>query len=393
MTDDKDKPYRIVTLLLIRIDQFLFNVQSLRAGNLSSNFDGLSHKLSDIVYKSDIRLECRTAIRFITLLDGAALPVLKFSSYSPPPFFANGHFQTIFSNFRRVPEVNYLRERLITSDDDFLDIDSCTVGSDRTAIISYGLEGNSHRPYVVGMVRALIRSGWNAVVWNFRGCSGEPNKTLRSYHCGETGDLNAVLQFVLKETNIHKIALIGFSAGGSMVMRFLGEQGSGIAPYVSAAVGISVPCDLAGVAQKMGMRSNRIYTLRFLRMLRGKLRIKKQLFPGSIPGPIDRVKSLTDFDSVYTAPAHGFKDAYDYYHKGSCLRYLTNIGIPSLVLNALDDPLLSRSCFPFSQAESAPQLYLETPPNGGHVGFVSFNDQNEYWSETRTLEFINEHAI
>jgi hypothetical protein len=243
------------------------------------------------------------------------------------------------------------------------------------------------------MVRALIRNGWNAVVWNFRGCSGEPNKKLRSYHCGDTEDLNTVLQFVLKGANSRKITMIGFSAGGSMLMKFLGEQGIAIAPYVSAAVGISVPCDLAGAVQKMGMRSNRIYSMRFMIMLRGKLRIKKQLFPASIPNHINRVKSLIDFDSAYTAPVHGFKDAYDYYYKSSCLPYLANIGIPSLLLNALDDPLLSRSCFPFSQAESAPQLYLETPLNGGHVGFVSFNDQNEYWSETRTLEFINEHAI
>lgn len=329
---------------------------------------------------------------FYTLLDGATLPVLKCSNYSPPPFFANGHFQTIFSNIRRVPNVKYQRERLITPDDDFLDIDSCIIGSDRTAIISCGLEGNSHRPYVLGMVRALIRNGWNAVVWNFRGCSGEPNKKLRSYHCGETEDLNTVLQIVLKEANSRKIAMIGFSAGGNMLMKFLGERGSEIAQYVSAAVGISVPCDLAGVAQKMGMHSNRIYTMRFLVMLREKLRIKKQLFPGSIPDHINRVKSLVDFDSVYTAPVHGFKDAYDYYYKSSCLPYLTNIRIPSLLLNALDDPLLSRSCFPFAEAESAQQLYLETPSNGGHVGFVSFNDRNEYWSEMRTLEFINEHA-
>jgi predicted alpha/beta-fold hydrolase len=338
-------------------------------------------------------LECHTEIPSITLLVGATMPVLKFSSYSPPPFFANGHFQTIFSNIRRVPNVNYQRERFITSDNDFLDIDSCIIGSDRTAIISYGLEGKSDRPYVSGMVWALIRNGWNAVVWNFRGCSGEPNKKLRSYHCGDTEDLNTVLQFVLKEANSRKIAMIGFSAGGSMLMKFLGEQGIEIAPYVSAAVGISVPCDLAGAVQKMGMRSNCIYSMRFLRMLRGKLRIKKQLFPGSIPNHINRVKSLIDFDSVYTAPVHGFKDAYDYYHKSSCLPYLANIKIPSLLLNALDDPLLSHSCFPFSQAESAPQVYLETPPHGGHVGFVSFNDRNEYWSETRTLEFINEYAI
>ncbi|MGO9372882.1 MAG: YheT family hydrolase [Syntrophobacteraceae bacterium] len=338
-------------------------------------------------------VECRTEVPLTTLLDGAKLPVLKFSSYLPPPFFANGHFQTIFANIRRVPDVNYQRKRLITSDNDFLDIDSCIIGSDRTAIVSYGLEGNSHRPYVLGMVRVLIRNGWNAVVWNFRGCSGEPNKKLRSYHCGDTEDLNTVLRFVLKEANSRKIAMIGFSAGGNMLMKFLGEQGAGITPYVSAAVGISVPCDLAGSAQKLAMRSNRIYTMRFLLMLRGKLRIKKQLFPGLIPNHINGIKSLIDFDSAYTAPAHGFKDAYDYYDKSSCLPYLENIKIPSLLLNALDDPLLSRSCFPFSRAESAPQLYLETPPHGGHVGFVSFNDRNEYWSETRTLEFINDHAL
>jgi hypothetical protein len=320
------------------------------------------------------------------------MPILKSSTYSPPPFFASGHLQTIFANVRRVPSVNYRRERLTTSDDDFLDIDACYIGSDRTAIITCGLEGNSCRPYVLGMVRVLLRNGWNAVVWNFRGCSGEPNKKLRSYHCGDTDDLHAVLRFVVKETNSRKIAMIGFSAGGNMLMKFLGEQGIGAAPYVSAAVGVSVPCDLAGAVQKMGMRSNRLYTMRFLRMLRKKLLIKKQLFPGALPNHIKRIKTFFDFDSAYTAPAHGFRDAYDYYYKSSCRPYLPNIEVPSLLLNALDDPLLSRSCFPFPEAESSPRLYLETPRHGGHVGFVSFNDHDEYWSETRTLEFINEHA-
>ena len=159
------------------------------------------------------------------------MPIVHPSSYRPPLFFKNGHLQTIYPNlFRHVAGVSYLRQRISTPDDDFLDLDWSPVGADRVAILAHGLEGNSTRPYVFGMVRALNRSGWDAVVWNFRGCSGEPNQKVRFYHSGDTEDLHTVLTCVHQRSCYKTSALIGFSLGGNVILKYLGEQAMQLNP-------------------------------------------------------------------------------------------------------------------------------------------------------------------
>ncbi len=318
------------------------------------------------------------------------MPLIAPSTYRPPLLFGNGHLQTIYpSLFRRVNGVRYRRERIYTPDDDFLDLDWSRVGSDKLAIISHGLEGNSHRAYVLGMVRAVNRAGWDALAWNYRGCSGEPNRLLRSYHSGATEDLHTVVEHARSLKLYREIALIGFSLGGNLTLKYGGERGEDIPPEVTRLVAISTPCDLASSARKMARPENRIYMIRFMRMLREKIRQKKQLMPGLISDEdFDKIRTFEDFDSRYTAPLHGFADAEDYWQKCSSRQFIPGITVPTLLINARNDPFLAPECYPIPEAEQHPLFFLEMPESGGHVGFISFNSGGIYWSERRTVAFL-----
>lgn len=317
------------------------------------------------------------------------MPLIQSSRYSPPRFFSNGHLQTVFPTlFRKVLGVSYQRERINTADNDFLDLDWSVVGANRLAILSHGLEGNSTRPYIVGMARALNRRGWDVLAWNFRGCSGEPNRTVRFYHSGATEDLHVVVSHAATCRSYQTIVLIGFSMGGNLILKYLGERSTHCAS-LKGAVAFSVPCDLQSGAAKMAEFSNSIYMIRFLRSLHEKIQQKMRLMPNQIDDiGYRKIKTFEQFDDRYTAPLHGFKNAEDYYSRASCKQFLRNISIPSLLVNARSDPFLSSSCFPLQEAEDNPNLYLEIPQSGGHVGFVDFNEAGEYWSERRAIEFI-----
>ena len=318
------------------------------------------------------------------------MPVVANSTYVPPPLLANGHLQTILPTlFRRVSGVVYVRERISTPDDDFLDLDWAANGSKRIAVIAHGLEGDSKQAYVLGMVRALVRSGWDAVVWNARGCSGEPNRVLRFTHSGATGDLDAVVTHVLAARDYPEVALMGFSLGGNLTLKYLGERGQEIHPRIRKAVAFSVPCDLQSGSGKLAAPINQIYMRRFLLSLRGKIRAKMLTMPGKIDDhDYAQLRTFKDFDDRYTAPIHGFADAEDYWRKCSCGGFLKGISIPTLLINARNDPFLAPACFPVAEAEANPNLVLEMPISGGHVGFITFNRQGQYWSETRAVSFL-----
>jgi predicted alpha/beta-fold hydrolase len=318
------------------------------------------------------------------------MPIIAQSSYVPPLGFSNGHIQSLFPTlFRKVKGVRYERERIWTPDDDFLDLDWSKVGAEKLAIITHGLEGSTQRWYVLGMVRAINRSGWDALAWNMRGCSGEPNKRLRFYHSGASEDLQAVIQHVLEREEYHSIALVSFSLGGNMTLKYLGERGKQVDPLISRAVACSVPCDLRSGSVKMARLANRLYMKRFTRMLHEKIRAKMRILPGQISDEgYHRIKTFKDFDDRYTAPLHGFRDAENYWRKSSCKQFLKNITVPTLLVNALNDPFLAEPCYPVEEATANPNFFLEMPASGGHVGFISFNKTEEYWFESRAVAFL-----
>jgi len=318
------------------------------------------------------------------------MPHLNASGYKAPRLFSNGHVQTIYAAVVRfVRGVTYRRERIDTPDGDFLDLDYSEVGSGPYAILVHGLEGSANQTYMRGMARALNLRGVNVVSVNLRGCSGEMNRMLHSYDMGSTTDLEFVSNHIAKQHPGLPQYLIGFSLGGNLVLKFLGERGDETPSYIERAVAISVPCDLPSTAQLVTANSNRVYFHQFMYSIQSKLKMKNRQFPGQInPRALEWSQSFREFDEYYTAVLLGFHSADEYWEVSSSKRFLEDIRVPTLLLNAQDDPLISTQSFPYEIAAQSEFLFLEDPEHGGHVGFVSFNPEGEYWSETRAVEFL-----
>lgn len=322
------------------------------------------------------------------------MPVLADSDYRPPFILWNGHIQTVYPVlFRPMPAIRPARERIATADGDVLDLDWHRAEGPRPArlaVISHGLEGHARKKYVAGMARVLAAHGWDVLAWNFRGCGDGPNNLLRSYHSGDTDDLHAVLAHGLARRGYALAVLVGFSVGGNQVLKYLGEDPARVPAAVAGAVALSVPCDLAGCSRVMARRCNRLYMEYFLRSLRAKARQKNAMFGGALDlGGLDAMTTFDEFDERVTAPLNGFAGAADYYRRASSLPHLAAIRLPTLLVNAADDPFLSPSCYPVDVAAASRHLTLEIPKSGGHVGFVERSAVNQYWSERRVARFLD----
>jgi len=311
--------------------------------------------------------------------------------YRTPLFFKWPHINTIYPNiFRHVKLNKPHRERIGTPDNDFLDLDWYHQGAGTLVIISHGLEGNSERQYILGMVQAVLRAGWDALAWNFRGCSGEINKQPYFYHSGFTTDLNTIVRHTAAEQQYEKIALVGSSMGGNLTLKYLGEAVYKPHPVeLQAAVAYSVPTDLHSSSIKLAARQNKIYMRRFLKKLEKKIIQKSRLYPELVSAEgYQDIKNFKDFDDRYTAPLNGFANAEDYWRQSSSKQFIQHIEIPTLIFNAADDPFLTPECHPVAESKANPHCRLEVTRYGGHVGFVQLNEYNEYWSEWRAINFL-----
>lgn len=272
------------------------------------------------------------------------------------------------------------------ADGDFVDLDWLRAGRGRLAVLSHGLEGNARAGYIRGMARALRGAGWDVLAWNYRGCGGVANALPRSYHSGESGDLREMIARVAADYD--DLALVGFSLGGNITLKYLGEAPPH--PKVRAGVAISTPVDLASSARALDQRpGNRIYLQRFLKSLTAKVEAKALQFPGQFAVErLQQVRGFQDFDDWFTAPMHGFRDAEDYWARSSARAYLPGITVPALLLNARNDPFLTEASFPEQEARRSAWFHLEAPASGGHVGFVDFRKGLTTWAERRTLAFL-----
>ncbi|WP_412561090.1 YheT family hydrolase [Winogradskyella sp. MIT101101] len=309
-----------------------------------------------------------------------------------PPFWAKKSFtSTVFSGLaRRVKGVVQTRERITLPDGDFLDLDwsYAEQKSNKVIVLLHGLEGNAQRPYITGTAKLFNENGIDACAVNFRGCSGEPNLLYRSYHSGATEDLEAVINSILEKNQYDEIYIKGISLGANMALKYVGERDD-VPKEIKAVIAISTPCDLKGSCDALLSLKNKHYAIRFLKHLKDKLKPKLSQFPDNINiKDFSSIKTLIGFDEVYTSKAHGFKDTSEYYEKASCLQFLPNIKVPSLIINALNDSFLSAECYPVKEAKHNPNLFLEMPKYGGHVGFI--DKRNIYYNEWRALDFINE---
>ena len=314
------------------------------------------------------------------------MPVRTESEFDPSVWLRSGHLNTIYSGLlRTVERPDYVEERVEVPDGDFVDVAWARQGSSRLAVLCHGLEGNAYRTYMTGMARGLLGAGWDVLTWNYRGCSGEPNRFARSYHSGHTDDLRYLLTRARPDYDV--LAAVGFSLGGNMVLKYLGEEGDRALADMAAA--LSVPCDLAASSAYLERPAARLYMSRFMRTLKPKVREKARLFPGEVPlDGLDAMRTFRDFDNVYTGPLNGFRDADDYWARCSSKAFLADIRRPTLILNAQDDPFLPPACFPVRAATESRQVTLEMPRHGGHVGYAE--SRTAVWSEQRVPAYFAE---
>lgn len=319
------------------------------------------------------------------------MPVLQKSSYPGAPFYQyNGHLQTVLpALIRRIRGLKYERERLTLSDGDFVDLDWIDQGAKELVILVHGLEGNTERHYVKGMAQQFAGENWDVLAWNCRSCSGEMNRMPRLYNHGEIGDLGEVMEHALGVKNYEKVVLIGFSMGGNIIMKYLGVHGKNIPAPLYKAVAFSAPCDLVASVKLLDAPQSKFYKNRFLKMLKGKIKIKAETFPDLIDfDNFQKVEKWSDFDNFFTAPLNGYKDADDFYYQGSAINFMKGIRIPTLLVNAKNDPILTPSCFPEALCLEHRNIFLESPETGGHVGFM-VPRRSKAWSEDRAWEFIS----
>lgn len=321
------------------------------------------------------------------------MPVLERSEYSAPLLFANSHLATLLPHFMRWTPVKYERERIDTFDGDFIDLDHSHIGADRICILVHGVGGDSRKTYMRGMAKALNSAGWDVTALNLRGCSGVPNRKKRFYHGADSPDLKAALEHMMATGRYKKASLIGFSLGANIVLRFLGEEGDNISDIVSSAVAFSVPCDLGSSADHLSTGSRKYYMKFFLSSFKKKLALKEKNMPGTFDmANFDRdIKSFRDFDNKYNVPWYGFKDRDEFYAQTSSKPYIPNIKVPTLIVNAQNDPFLPEACYPVEEASRTPDVFLEMPKMGGHVGFFTFSWIGRTWSEKRAVDFLEDH--
>lgn len=323
------------------------------------------------------------------------MPLIQDLDYAPSGMYRSAHFNTIMTAMmRKVPIPKMERQRITLQDGDFIDLDTSLHDRDSVAVIVHGLEGDGYRPYMLGMAQALQKTGMDTINVNLRGCSGEVNRLLTTYHSGSTDDLQEILDFVFKNYDYKQLVLVGFSLGGNIVLKYTGDRAREINPRIKASVGVSVPCDLTSCANSIKETRNFIYMRRFILNLRAKVKAKKHLLlPDMDYDQLLSAKNFHEFDHWFTAKVHGFKSAEHYWETCSSKPGLTKVAIPTLLLNARDDSFLGDDCYPDDIARTHSLFHMMAPRYGGHVGFSGDNREGMLWSEYQVTNFIKEHMI
>lgn len=319
--------------------------------------------------------------------------------FKPAWWLIGPHFQTLYpALFRKnsIPE-EYWRERLETPDHDFLDLDFCGKGTGSLVILLHGLTGSSRSGYIVGLQKKLLSQGFRSVALNFRGCSGESNRLARCYHSGETEDIQFLYQ-TLRQREPHTLmAAVGFSLGGNVLLKWLGEQENKLSLF--AAVAVSVPLLLNVCADKLDRGFARIYRFNLLRELIHYMNAKinalsqagnfKEVSKLKKLGDLSTIQSFWEYDDRVVAKLHGFKNVHDYYRRSSSRQFLKQISIPTLIIQAQDDPFMTALVLP-EQHELAACVNVEVSKAGGHVGFIAGRNplKPRYWLEERIPMFL-----
>ncbi len=326
--------------------------------------------------------------------DGDA--VLAAGPFRSPAWLPGGHAQTIWPQFLRRPQVRYRRERVDLHDGDFWDVDWMEPGGagehSPVVVVFHGLEGGAQSHYALHMMQALAARGWRGVVPHFRGCGGEPNRLPRAYHSGDHEEVGAMLAMLRERVGDRApMHALGVSLGGSALLNWLGRRERGARDTLRAAAAVSAPLDLMAAGIAIGRGMNRIYTRYFLDTLVPKALAMARRFPGMLDASrVARVRSMWDFDEIVTAPLHGFQGADDYWTRASSKPWLRRVDLPTLVINARNDPFVPGASLPAS-SEVAASVTLEQPAHGGHCGFMTGPAPGRIdWMPRRVLQFFDE---
>jgi predicted alpha/beta-fold hydrolase len=321
------------------------------------------------------------------------------STFKPAWWLKNAHLQTIFPAFFRNTQTPgaLRRERLSTRDNDFIDIDHSGENGQPIVILLHGLTGSSESGYIKGLQHTLAKLGFRTVALNFRGCSGESNRLARCYHSGETEDIHFLYQTLREREPETPMAAIGFSLGGNVLLKWLGEQGDRLDLF--AAIAVSVPLVLSICASKLDSGFSKIYRKNLLNELKQYVRLKLQhLETLGIETEAEKIRQLGNladinsfwqYDDIVVAKLHGYRDVHDYYQRSSSRQFLKSIVVPTLVIQAADDPFMTLEVLP-EEHELSPSVHLEIAQGGGHVGFVAgaYPFRPRYWLEQRIPEFL-----
>ena len=324
-----------------------------------------------------------------------ALPFPESTAYRAPAWLPGGHLQTIYTSLIiRVPPVAYRRERLELPDGDFLDFDWADGQTNAPVVVLFhGLEGSADSHYARNLMAHVRARGWHGAVAHFRGCSGEDNRLPRAYFAGDSADIEAILRHVKSQHPAAPVYAAGVSLGGNALLKWLGEGGESARTLVERAAGISAPLDLTAAGHTLDRGFNRrVYTAHFLLTLKAKALRKAARFPGLLDAKaIAAATTFREFDTLVTALLHGFRDAEDYWLRVSSKPLLKTIAVPTLVINAKNDPFLPAWALP-AAADVSPAVTLEQPAAGGHVAFPSGPfPGNIDWLPNRLMQHFDTH--
>lgn len=314
------------------------------------------------------------------------VPIVQ-SQFTPAWWCRNPHLQTLWPLVVKPRHPELKRERIELTDGDFIDLDWTANKHDPMVLVIHGLEGSAHSHYARRMLHALPQNGFRGVLMHFRGRSGEPNRLPRAYHSGETGDLQFI--FNLLSSRGDKIsAIIAYSLGGNVLLKWLGEQQND--PPDIKAVAVSVPFVLSELADHMNKGFSRIYQRYLVKSLHKTFEAKASIIDLPLSTDfIKKMRSFWEFDDKVTAPLHGFASAREYYSKSSSRQFLIGINTPTLVIQAKDDPFMSPRVIP-DEGELSDSVTLELAGRGGHVGFISGGTPRrpQFWLEDRIIKYI-----
>ena len=314
---------------------------------------------------------------------------MKLTTTFRPSFWLPGpHFQTIWaSKIRNIKSPITKKEQIELEDGDFLNLFWLVRGDGPIILIVHGLEGDQSSNNVKAMFNSLSKIGWNGVLLLNRNCGGIPNRLQKTYHAGDTNDLDFVVNHIKNRFPNLPIMVFGYSLGGNMLLKWLGEKGEEV--NIKAAAAVSTPFDLSSSAKVLNKGFSKIYQRHFVKLLCESTKRKfRKIPPFFNPGDLNNIKTLREFDERVTAPLHGFKNANHYYSESSCKNFLKNIQIPTLIMNSLDDPFLDANTFP-TPKEVSEMVELEYLEKGGHAGFIFGNSWvKKGWIESRIPFFF-----